>query len=207
MKKRILCYGDSNTWGFTGGTGERYGEDVRWTARLAALTGYTIIEEGLNGRTTAFDDPLTPGANGLTYLEPCLKSQAPLDLVIISIGTNDLKANVCGTAGGSAQGAGMLIQKTRQVLGDSVPILLISPIAIGYERREMGPLWVLMESCYEQSRMFPYFFEIVAKQYSCYFLDAQKFAQAGKADATHMDEENHAALAAAVAEKVREILG
>ncbi len=206
MKKRILCFGDSNTWGFIGGKGERYSEDIRWTGRIASMfPEYTIIEEGLNGRTSAFDDVLTPGANGLKYLEPCLKSQSPLDLVIISIGTNDLKINVCGTAGGSAQGVGMLIAKTREILGKDIPILIISPIVIGYERKDMGPLWVLDESCYEQSRMFPFFFNSIAMQYGCHFIDAQTVCAPGKADAVHMDEENHAKLADAVAEKIKEI--
>ena len=208
MGKRILCYGDSNTWGYIGGCGQRYPSDVRWTGRLQKMfPEYTIIEEGMNGRTTVFDDPLTPGCNGLTYLTPCLLSQAPLDMVIICIGTNDLKCVAGHKAGASAQGAGMLIAKTREILGKDIPILLISPVWIGYERKDQGPLWVLDESCYEQSRMFPFFFGAIATQYGCHFLDAQQFAEPGHTDAVHMDEANHAKFAEAVAEKIREILG
>src|SRR6056297_2207238 len=91
--KRILCYGDSNTWGYVPLTGERYDETVRWTMLLQEKLGgdYKIIEEGLNGRTTVLDDPLEPGRNGLTYLGPCVQSQSPLDLVVLMLGTNDLK--------------------------------------------------------------------------------------------------------------------
>lgn len=208
MNKRILCYGDSNTWGFIAGTGQRYSSDIRWTGRLQKMfPEYTIIEEGMNGRTTVYDDPLTPGCNGLTYLTPCLISQAPLDMVIISIGTNDLKVTAGRQAGAAAQGVGMLVNKTREILGKDIPILIISPIWIGYERKDQGPLWVLSESCYEESRKFPMFFNAIAMQLGCYILDAQEVAQPGKTDAVHMDEENHAKLADAVAEKIREILG
>ncbi|MBQ9959278.1 MAG: acylhydrolase, partial [Oscillospiraceae bacterium] len=93
MEKRILCYGDSNTWGYIGGVGERFGRDVRWTGRLQTLLGsdYTVIEEGLNSRTTVWDDPVEMHKNGYTYLMPCLQTHRPLDLVIIMLGTNDLE--------------------------------------------------------------------------------------------------------------------
>ena len=91
--KHVLVYGDSNSWGFEPGSGKRYGEEVRWTGVLAENLGSDtrVIEEGLNGRTTVFDDPLEPGRNGKTYLGPCLQSHHPLDLVILMLGTNDLK--------------------------------------------------------------------------------------------------------------------
>lgn len=203
--KRILCYGDSNTWGYEGGTANRYPDNVRWTGLLKEATGHTIIEEGLNGRTTVFDDALTPGANGLTYLLPCLKSHAPLDMVIFSLGTNDLKINVCGRAGGSAMGMAQLVDKTRQVLGD-VKILIISPICIGEGRRQQGPLIILPPDCYEQSRQFAAYYKPVAEQYGCYFLDAQQIAQPGSADFVHMAPDGHKALAKAVAKVVEEVL-
>ena len=98
MKKRILCYGDSNTWGFNAMNkkvyGQRFPEDVRWTGRLQIILGdeYTVIEEGLCGRTTVFDDPLRDGLNGLKYLIPCLAIHNPLDYMILMLGTNDCKA-------------------------------------------------------------------------------------------------------------------
>jgi len=204
--KRILCYGDSNTWGYIGGSGNRYGADIRWTGRLAAaMPECVIIEEGLNGRTTVFDDPLTPGANGMTYLEPCLKSHTPLDLVILSIGSNDLKVNVCGTASGAAMGVGMLADKTRQILGGRVPILIISPILIAPEIKEQ-PLWIFSPDCYEQSCQFPYFFGEAAKQHGCWLLDAQTVAKPCREDSLHMDAESHAALAVAVEKEIQKII-
>ena len=88
--KTILCYGDSNTWGLNPETLTRYAPDVRWPGILKQELGsdYAIIEEGLSGRTTVWDDPLEGYKNGKTYLSPCLNSHKPLDLVIIMLGTN-----------------------------------------------------------------------------------------------------------------------
>lgn len=74
MKKRILCYGDSNTWGYDAFTDGRFPDEVRWTGQLASFLGqeYTVIEEGLCGRTTVFEDPLNEGMSGLSYLYPCI---------------------------------------------------------------------------------------------------------------------------------------
>ena len=101
MKERnILCYGDSNTWGFVPIIFDyetnymaRYSFDKRWTGILQKELGnnYRIIEEGLNGRTTNIDYPDVKGRSGTSYLNPCLYSHAPLDLVIIQLGVNDLK--------------------------------------------------------------------------------------------------------------------
>ena len=100
MKKEILCYGDSNTWGCIprwkdlGVPSERYDQDTRWTGRLSALLGdgYHIIEEGLGGRTSIYDFPGESWRNGLPYFQPCLLSHRPLDLVVIMLGTNALHA-------------------------------------------------------------------------------------------------------------------
>lgn len=93
MKKRILCLGDSNTWGYIPGTGNRYEKEVRWTGRLemALREEYEVIEEGMNGRTTAFTDRIEPGTCALDYLYPCLVSHFPLNYIIIMLGTNDTK--------------------------------------------------------------------------------------------------------------------
>lgn len=91
--KNILCYGDSNTWGYDAETKNRFPPDVRWTGILKRTLGegYHVIEEGLNGRTTVWDDPIEGYKNGREYLIPCLESHRPLDLVIIMLGTNNLK--------------------------------------------------------------------------------------------------------------------
>ena len=94
--RRILCYGDSNTWGhhpMPDGTVTRYEDDVRWTGVLQeCLKGeFRVIEEGLCGRTVMFDDPVAPDRNGRTFLNCCLQSHQPLDLVVLMLGTNDIR--------------------------------------------------------------------------------------------------------------------
>ena len=109
--KRILCYGDSNTWGYDPVARDRFDAATRWTRVLAASLGadYEIIEEGLCGRTTIWDDPVTEYRNGRTYLIPCLDTHCPLDLVVLMLGTNDLKSRFSLSAYDIAAGAGVLV--------------------------------------------------------------------------------------------------
>ena len=106
--KNILCYGDSNTWGFIPGSGKRYTEDIRWTGLLQRGLGhgYQVIEAGVNGRTTSFDDPFCNYLNGWKSLPYSLLSAKPVDLLIISLGTNDLKFT---DARGSSKGIEAII--------------------------------------------------------------------------------------------------
>ena len=92
-QKNILCFGDSNTHGYNSRTGGRFGVKERWTRLLQKKLGddYYIIEEGLSGRTTSFEDPVFEGLNGLSVIYPCMMSHEPLDLVMIMLGTNDTK--------------------------------------------------------------------------------------------------------------------
>lgn len=204
--KRILCYGDSNTWGFNGKNGSRFDEQTRWPCLLEKLTGYKVIEEGLNGRTTVFDDPLMPHTNGMEFLPCCLLSHQPLDLVIFNLGTNDLKRHVCNNVNATGMGMAMLIQKTRQMLGPEQKILVISPVEISDHRLELGPMLQLDMDSLKQSKRFAEVFKPIAEQNNCYFLAADDYAKPGLADAVHMDEQAHRSLAQAVAEKVKEIL-
>ena len=109
--KTILCYGDSNTWGYDPANQTRYPRDVRWPGvlRNGLGDGYIVIEEGLNGRTTVWDDPIELDKNGATYLRPCIQTHKPLDFVIIMLGTNDLKTRFSLPAYDIASGAGVLV--------------------------------------------------------------------------------------------------
>jgi lysophospholipase L1-like esterase len=108
----VLCYGDSNTYGSIPAAGGRFPRDVRWPGVLATElgAGWHVIEEGLGGRTTVFDDPILPDRNGRRYLPPCLLSHAPIDVVVISLGTNDLKARFAASAVDIARGVAVLAE-------------------------------------------------------------------------------------------------
>ena len=107
----VLAYGDSNTYGYNPRTGLRYSEDIRWTGLLSSHlgNGYRVIEEGCNGRTTIYDDPIDGWKNGLNYFKPCLHSHKPVDIVVMMLGTNDLKSVFGLSAQQIAEGAGVLV--------------------------------------------------------------------------------------------------
>src|SRR6185369_2884065 len=114
--KTILCYGDSLTWGYDAATLDRHAYENRWPSVLQAELGgaVRVIAEGLNGRTTAFDDHLADAdRNGVRVLPTLLASHSPLDLVIIMLGANDMKPFICGDAFGSKQGVERLVDLVR----------------------------------------------------------------------------------------------
>jgi len=109
--RTVLCFGDSNTYGsIPGEEGGRFARDVRWPGVLARELGdsWHVVEEGLPGRTTVFDDPLSPYRRGADYLPPCLSSHSPLDAVVIFLGTNDLKARYAAESSDLAEGLAVL---------------------------------------------------------------------------------------------------
>jgi lysophospholipase L1-like esterase len=111
----IVAFGDSNTWGYDPATATRFAPQVRWTGVMQRELGpdHSVIEEGLNGRTTVFDDPIEPDRRGADYLPPCLRSHAPLDLLIIALGCNDMKMRFSASPGDIADGAERLIEIAR----------------------------------------------------------------------------------------------
>ena len=108
----IVCYGDSNTHGVHPVTRDRFPRDIRWPGVLATDVAdiAVVVEEGLNGRTTLWDDPFMDGRNGQPYLLPCLRSHEPVDLVVLMLGTNDLKTVFGRHAHEIALGAGRLAE-------------------------------------------------------------------------------------------------
>lgn len=210
-QKNILCYGDSNTFG-TNPTHltVRHPYSVRWTGRLQSLLGdeYRVIEEGMGGRTTVWDDALEPARNGLTFLPVALTSHRPLDLVILSLGTNDCKSFLHASPRVIARGAERLIETIQGFSygpGLSAPkILLVSPI-------HMGPGIANSEyasfdaSSGETAKQLAPYYAASAERYGCAFLDAASVAGPGP-DELHMDADGHRALAEALAPMVRELL-
>lgn len=212
--KRILCYGDSNTWGYIPGGLGRYEEAVRWTGRLQQRLGadYRVIEAGLSGRTTSYDDPTSDYRNGRRGLGYALFESAPIDLLIVSLGTNDLKFT---TAAGSARGLNALLRSVRHlyslaigdVTGLSCPqILVISPIAIGAEIDSKEPGGSLC-GCHKQSLEFAKHYRVVCEAVGAQFMDGGEYASPDPTDCVHMSEVSHEKLAEAVFEKVKELLG
>lgn len=214
-KRQILCYGDSNTWGYTPGSGLRYPANRRWTGVMAQQLGvrYQVLEAGLNGRTTIFDDPVDDYRNGAKSLGATLLQSCPLDLVVLSLGTNDLKFT---DAKESARGLSVLISDTRRVLTETahiyeaepwvtpVRILVISPILVHPELENISPDTTIRGG-YVKSLEFAAAFQAVAEREDAWFLDAARYASPSDTDGVHMTAASHESLGRAVAEKVREI--
>ena len=209
--KRIMCFGDSNTWGAIPNDSERYPQEVRWTGVLARELGegYQIIEEGHNGRTTVFTDPIERRMAGIDYFYPCLESQVPLDLVIIMLGTNDLKTRFGVKALSIADGLRRYdnILKSVHMAGEPPKVLLISPILLHPDYKKHVLFHDMFgEDAVERSRGFREAYQMAAEQFGWYFMSASDFAEASPKDGLHMEPEGHASLGRAVAGKVREIL-
>ena len=206
--KTILCFGDSNTWGWNPATQARYGRGERWPGvlRRELGAGYEVIEEGQNGRTTVWDDPIEGHRNGREYLIPCLASHAPLDLVIIMLGTNDLKIRFSLTAYDIASGAGVLVdiaQRSDAGLDGAPPkVLLIAPPPLG----RLTEFAEMFTGAVAKSRRFSEQFRRVADEAKCALLDASQVAVSSDLDGLHLEAEQHRKLGEAIARSVVEIL-
>jgi lysophospholipase L1-like esterase len=208
----ILCYGDSNTWGCIPLEGaepaQRFSPAKRWPGVLRRELGdsYWIVEAGLNGRTTVWDDPLEPYRNGRNLLLPTLLTHQPLDLVIIMLGTNDLKRRINASAAEIAQGAGMLADivagSNCSGNGGAPQTLLVCPPPIA----EVDEFDDEFEGGPEKSRQLASHLAAIARQRSCAFFDAGTVISSSDVDGIHLDAPEHARLGAAVAEQVRKPL-
>ena len=213
--KNILCFGDSNTWGYTPGTGVRYDCDVRWTGVMQNALGadYRVLEDGMNARTTVYDDMWSMWRNGKDSLPVALIAQKPLDLLIISLGTNDLKFT---DARGSARGIDTLItlvnmvqarQESSLVFPNGVKILIVSPILLHPDMDTDAQRNSSVYGKYAESKIFAEHFKRIADAKGVEFFDAAPIAPVSDVDCVHMPPESHKALGLALAEKVKEILG
>ncbi len=205
----ILCYGDSNTWGFDPASGRRFPEPKRWPGVLRRqLPDAWVVEEGLGGRTTVLEDPWEPGRNGEVYLLPCLATHAPIDLVVIMLGTNDVKGCFPRDAAGIAAGAARLVDlalRSQAGPGGGAPqVLLVAPPPV----TAPGPLqevWGFSAASVERSKDLARLYRAVAGSRACAFLDAGAFAAVSPLDGVHLDEAAQAKLGVEVARKVREL--
>ncbi len=206
----VLCYGDSNTWGYRPDAPHcRFDEATRWPGRLQALLGpeYRIIEEGLNGRTTAFEDPICPGRNGLASLEAILLSHCPLDLFVLMLGTNDYKDYLRSSNYAMQEALGLYCERVRDICeSNSQPVpkmLIISPPAV--DRGVLKLDEEFTEESIARSEDFGRRAKAVAARFGAAFLDAAPLVRASSIDGLHLPAEEHAKLAEAVAPIVRDL--
>lgn len=220
MKKHILCLGDSNTHGYCADPGDcaepalaRFNEEERWTCLLQRELGgdFLVIEEGLSGRTTVFEDPLEEGMSALPYLYPCLKSHEPVSLLIIMLGTNDTKERLGASAACIGLGMERLVRKAMSVdcwgSGGRPNILILAPPPI-LDGLDAAPCGAAMgRGCAEKSREAPRYLRQAAEALGVHFLDAAELGcEFNRVDCMHLTRASHARLAKALAPRVREMV-
>jgi lysophospholipase L1-like esterase len=208
IEQSILCYGDSNTWGYVPLSAARLESAERWPTLLQSNLGigYHVIAEGLNGRTTAWDEPFRPGRNGRELLLPILESHAPLSLLIIMRGTNDLKHHLNVSAHESGRGLASLIKIAQQsdcgMDGSPPKVLVLVPPGFGDCSELMGHHF---EGGQEKSRDLPRFYQEVCTVLGCHCFDTNALVSVG-ADGIHLDADHHRILAEALAPLVRQLI-
>lgn len=202
--KQILCFGDSNTWGLSPQTKTRYQSDIRWSGILDANLKekqVKVIEEGLCGRTAVFEDELRMGRNGSKILPVLLESHAPLDVIILMLGTNDCKRFYNASAPVIGKGIALLLDQIRQYAKDS-HVLLVSPIHLGDEvyRDEYDPEF--SPESVKVSRQLKDVYQKLAGERNIRFLAASDYAAPSPFDQEHLDEAGHASLAGVISEAI-----
>ncbi|WP_325894965.1 SGNH/GDSL hydrolase family protein [Grimontia sp. NTOU-MAR1] len=205
--QRILCFGDSNTWGYNPSNGSRWGEAIRWTSRLknllnndsttGAIERFEVLEEGLNGRTTVWNDPIKPYRDGSAALPMILLSHRPLNWVVIMLGTNDLKSQFPSEPAWIAEGIRKLIGQVKECdnAGQPTPrILIVSPAPMHDANN-----WASgFHNGRQKSLDLATYFRAVAEEEGCDFFEAATVCEASPIDGLHLDEAGHAALADAL---------
>jgi len=207
----ILCFGDSNTWGCPpfaniAQTPDRIALNDRWPQVMRHALGPQswVVEEGLSGRTTVFDDPIEGiHKNGTRTLIPILETHSPLDVVILMLGTNDFKDQLTITAFNSARGVLTLLQmiKGHYALVDRGPeILIVTPPTVSdkAEPAIWGDAW-------RRSANHAYYLEQIAQRTGCFHFDANRVVAVG-IDGIHIDEAGHHTLGKVLAAEVQRIL-
>ncbi|MBQ9058380.1 MAG: SGNH/GDSL hydrolase family protein [Atopobiaceae bacterium] len=210
-KKRILCFGDSLTWGFEPVNHLRFDEEDRWPQVMQHILGetYVVIEEGQCGRTIATDDPAEGEKNGLLYLQPCLESHKPFDLLCVMLGSNDCKRKFSYSASDIAGEMQRFLQKVIMFRQFNSPcdfeILLIAPPLI---TNDIKGKW--LEESFDVnhapavSKGLARYYRGLAQSLGCRFINAAEYVQVSPVDGCHLDADGQRELGRVIAAYVEE---
>ena len=169
---RILCFGDSNTYGFDprGYFGDRYGAEDRWVDLLAKQTGYAVINAGINGREIPHG----------SYTSPSLHERIPADILLVMLGTNDL------LQGGSPE---EIFDRMEYFLRQQLPrfrqIILVAPPPM-----KRGT-WVPTDTLVTQSFLLAEEYKLLAEKLNILFMDTRQWNIELAFDGVHFTEAGH----------------
>ncbi len=213
-KKTILCYGDSNTFGYMPAGGFRYPKERRWTEVLASKLGsdYEVISEGVNGRTTAFDRTVDRDwLNGLDAIAATVAAHLPLDYIVIMLGTNDCVSELSLEPAAIAQGMRQVALKALEVTSkyqDSYPdvntqIVIVSPPAIRPDFLDKCQLSAddMDEESVMRSQAISPLYKSLASDLGFLYVDAGS-AEVSEIDCIHLTEAGHRQLGELVYETI-----
>ena len=214
MTKVILCFGDSNTHGTipmpTIDSFGRFPHDSRWPSVMARKLGddYEVIAEGHPGRTTAHDDPIEGiNRNATRVLQALLDSHLPIDLVIIKLGTNDLKYRFHLSATDVSFGVENLVRLVRASIagpGRMAPkVMVVCPPPI----IEVGDLGDIFAGGAVKSQHLSAAFAKMARRLDVPLVDAGQLIAVSPVDGIHYEAEAQVALGQVMADRVQAELG
>lgn len=212
MKKTIVCFGDSNTWGFDAQSGGRFDEKTRWTGLLSERLGdqFRVVEEGLSGRTSVCEDPLFEGLQGISYIYPCLMSHSPLELVVIMLGTNDTKERFGLTSYNIAQGIVRLALKAKGsavgVGGRTPEVLVVAPPPIRPEYISTDVGKSMGKMCDEKAMELSEHLQHLLANSGIHFADAKQQIMMNEVDYMHLDAEGHHKMSDFMWKKITDII-
>ena len=208
--KTVLCYGDSNTFGYEPLSGTRYPKELRWTTILQKELGaaYEVVSEGLNGRTTAYDRIECAWKNGFPYLAPCIGSNKPVDYIIFMLGTNDCNADLHLSEYDIAKGMERLIEEVESVtpeMQDYPPkMIIVVPAAILDDYYSSPFADQLDDDSIRKSHAIAPLYKEVADRHGCLYLDCSDKLEVSTFDSEHLTANGHAKLAALLAKLIKE---
>lgn len=208
----ILVYSDSLSWGLMPNTRQRFEFPKRWPGVMEnrlCEKGFPVrvIEDCLNGRRTAWEDPDRPGRNGLVGLEQRIEINSPLSLVILLLGTNDFQSTHQVNADQSAQGVGDIIASIRRApIEPGMPIPEILVVAPPPVQDAKGAMAIRFAGSEAKSTGHAEAIRRVASDSESHFLDAGSVTETSKIDGVHLDEDQHLRLGMALAAKAEHIL-
>lgn len=210
MERQILCFGDSNTWGYNPDGSGRFPSNVRWTGLLQeALKKHDpelrVAEEGMNGRTTIFGEKLEPHRCGLPCVAPIVMTHKPLAAIIVMLGTNDTKDFLKASAREINMGMAQILREIHWACasdGGVPPILLMSPKPLNADlnRGDFN-----LESAAKSAELAA-LYEATAANFGCSFLDLGKIVPGTCLDGVHLNAEQHRIAADAIIQWVLSVL-
>lgn len=197
--KEILCFGDSNTYGLVPRENRRFSYDERWTGILSSVLGeaFHVTEEGLCGRTTVFEDSCRYGRKSSETLPLVLESHSDVDLIVLMLGTNDLKSGFRSNEKVIALGIEHLIKQIKS-FNENIKILLVSPIHLGERVWENDYDPEFDSHSVEVSRNLKKEYSRVAEKFGVQFFAASDYVSPSETDQEHLDLEGHKKFAQAV---------